>query len=446
MTLSRRSFLPLLAAGASRAGASVSRTPSRPNIVVILADDLGYGDLSCYGHPTIRTPHLDALAARGMRLTNFYSASSVCTPSRAALLTGRYPIRTGLTQVLSPNSTTGLPASEFTIPQLLRRAGYATSIVGKWHLGDQPQFLPCQRGFDTSFAIPYSNDMTSSPVPGVLSSVSYPPLPLLRNDKAIETDPDQTLLTQRFTQEAVRTIHSAGRRPYFLYLAHTAPHVPLYASSAFRGRSARGAYGDAVEELDWSVGEVMRAIDESGQLRNTIVLFTSDNGPWRAQRQLGGSAGLLRGGKTSTLEGGMREPCIAWCPGLIPAETTSASVCSTLDLLPTFARLAGVPLPSSLTLDGQDITPILSASAAPTDRTFFYWKHEELTGVRRGAFKLHVDPGFSPSAGSAGLGKPLLFNLDEDPSEEYDLSSERPFLTQELLSIAAAHAASISRN
>lgn len=413
---------------------------------MILADDLGYGDLGCYGHPIIRTPNLDSLAARGMRFTNFYAASSVCTPSRAALLTGRYPVRTGLTHVLAPGATTGLPASELTIPQLLRTAGYSTSIVGKWHLGDQPQYLPTQRGFDTSFAIPYSNDMTSSPIPGVQSAVPYPPLPLLRNDKVIETDPDQTLLTQRFTAEAVRTIHSAGRRPYFLYLAHTAPHVPLYASQNFRGRSPRGAYGDVVEELDWSVGQVMKAIEESGQLRNTLVIFSSDNGPWRAQRQQGGSSGLLRGGKDTVLEGGLREPCIAWCPGLIPAGTVSSSLCSMLDLLPTFASLACVPLPSGLVLDGQDITPILNGAEAPASRTFFYWNHDELNAVRRGPWKVRVNPGFSPGGGSSGLGTPELYNLDEDPSEEYNLAADRPVLTQDLLSLLTAHAASISRH
>ncbi len=441
--LSRRGFLPILAAGASRAGASVSRTPRRPNIVMLYADDLGYGDLGCYGHPTIRTPNLDRLAARGMRFTNWYSAASVCTPSRAALLTGRYPVRTGLNHVLSPGSAAGLPASEITLPQLLRGAGYSTSMVGKWHLGDRPQFLPCQRGFDTSFAIPYSNDMTSSPVPGVQSSVAYPPLPLLRNDKSIETNPDQTFLTQRFTAEAVRTIRSAGRRPFFLYFAHTAPHVPLYAGPQFRGRSARGAYGDVVEEMDWSVGEVMHALEDAGHLHDTLVVFSSDNGPWLAQRQQGGSAGLLRSGKTSVYEGGMREPCIAWCPGLIPSRSVNSSVCSMLDLLPTFAALAGAALPASLVLDGQDIAPVLAGAAGP-ERELFYWNDAELRGLRRGPWKLRVNPGFSPGGGTPGLGAPELYNLDEDPSEEYDLAADRPVLAQDLLARMSAHAASVT--
>jgi arylsulfatase A-like enzyme len=439
MSLSRRNFLPLLAAGASNAGGSAFRTVRRPNIIMIYADDLGYGDLSCYGHPTIRTPYLDRLAARGMRFTNWYSAAPVCTPSRAALLTGRYPIRSGLTNVLGPDSEGGISARELSLPQLLRTAGYSTALVGKWHLGDQPKHAPCEHGFDTAFGVPYSNDMTSSPVPGVLSSVPYPPLPLLRNGKLLETDPDQTLLTQRFTTEATRVLQTSTSRPFFLYFAHTAPHVPLYAGPRFRGNSARGPYGDVVEEMDWSVGEIMRTLEETGQSRNTLIVFSSDNGPWLSQRQQGGSAGPLRSGKSTTWEGGMREPCIAWCPGLIPAASVNTSICNMMDLFPTFAHLAEAQLPKDLLLDGQNITPILAGGKGDPNRAFFYWNADDLVAVRRGPWKLRVQPNLSAPSNVE------LYNLDEDPSEQFDLAADRPNLAADLLTLMRAHAASVTR-
>jgi len=359
LKLNRRQFIQALPAGATIAGGSVFGAQRRPNIVMIYADDLGYGDLGCYGHPTIRTPNLDRMAGDGVKFTSWYSAAPVCTPSRAALLTGRYPVRSGLTQVLFPQSKGGIPDSETTIAQMLKGAGYRTSMVGKWHLGHLPQYLPVRHGFDSYFGLPYSNDMTPTPGPGAPGAKNYPPLPLIRDDKELETEPDQTKLTARYTEEALKTIRGAKNKPFFLYFAHTFPHVPLYASERFRGRSARGLYGDVVEEIDWSVGEVLKALRETGQEKNTLVVFSSDNGPWLVKKELGGSAGLYREGKGTTWEGGMREPCLARWPGVIPAGMVSAAQGSMMDWFPTFAQAAGAELPQGVTLDGEDMTEVL---------------------------------------------------------------------------------------
>src|SRR5438874_2438783 len=292
----------------------------KPNVVVILADDLGYGDLGCYGHPSIRTPHLDRMACEGMKFTNFYAAAPVCTPSRAALLTGRLAVRSGMAsdtqRVLFPDSTGGLPASEITLAQILKEKGYATTCIGKWHLGHHPQYLPGRFGFDSFFGLPYVNDMDRDPKKGpkgraatLEPKVEYWNLPLMRDEKIVERPADQRTLTKRYTEEAVRFIGANKDKPFFLYLAHTMPHVPLFASEAFAGKSPRGLYGDVVEEMDWSTGEVLRAIRAAGVERRTWVTVTSDNGPWQTVFQThGGSPGPLREGKGSTWEGGMREP------------------------------------------------------------------------------------------------------------------------------------------
>jgi arylsulfatase A-like enzyme len=316
------------------------------NFVLIYADDLGYGDLGCYGHPSIRTPNLDRMAAEGVKFTQWYAAAPLCTPSRAALQTGRYAVRSGLTRVLFPDSTGGIPAQETTLAEVLKDAGYRTAAIGKWHLGHLPQYLPTRHGFDSYFGIPYSNDMRPLDGPGAPGAAKYPPLPLMRDEKVIETEPDQALLTPRYTEEAVRRIRAFRGQPFFLYYARTFPHVPLYASPRFRGRSARGVYGGVVEGIDWSVGEILRTLAKTGQERNTLVVFTSDNGPWLQRGVYAGSAGLLREGKATTWEGGVRVPFLARQPGRVQPGRSSAQVGSMLDLLPTFAAMAGARLPS----------------------------------------------------------------------------------------------------
>ena len=446
MNARSRSRILLIAAAllaALFAGAAGTRAAEPPSFVVLLADDLGYGDLGCYGHPTIRTPSLDRMAAEGMRFTQFYCAAPVCTPSRAALLTGRLPIRSGMCGgrgVLFPDSTGGLPAEEVTIAEALKARGYRTACIGKWHLGHLPPYLPTRHGFDSYFGLPYSNDM-DSPERG------EPPVPLIRDEVAVEQPVDLDSLSRRYTAEAVRFIRSSAGRPFFLYLAYTFPHVPLAASPRFRGRSPRGLYGDVVEELDASVGEVLEALRASGRERSTLVVFTSDNGPWLSMKGDGGSAGLLRDGKGTTWEGGMRVPGIFRWPGRVPEGVTSRAVASTLDLFPTFLALAGVDLPRDRTFDGADIGPLLSGPAAGSEgplRPFFYYEGMRLMAVRKGPWKAHlitqswIEPG--PAREHA---PPLLFQLDQDPSETEDVGKSHPQVIEDLLGEVARHRAGV---
>lgn len=443
MRLDRRAFLGA-AAGACSAGL-LHAARRRQNFVLIYADDLGYGDLGCYGHPTIRTPNLDRMAAEGVKFMQWYSAAPLCTPSRAALLTGRYAVRSGLTRVLFPDSTGGLPQSETTLAELLKGAGYQTAAIGKWHLGHLPQYLPMRHGFDSYYGIPYSNDMRPLDGPGAPGAAKYPPLPLMRDEKVIETEPDQATLTPRYTEEAVRKIRAFRGRPFFLYYAHTYPHVPLYASPRFRGRSVRGIYGDVVEEMDWSVGEILRALSETGQERNTLVVFTSDNGPWLQRQIHAGSAGLLREGKATTWEGGVRVPFIAWQPRRVQPGRTSFQVGSMLDLLPTFAAMAGAPLPSA-PLDGEDLTRELCTEAPQRERTLFYWNAEQLCAVRQGPWKLHrVSNTAEWKSETSKHDPPLLFHLEHDPSEKHDVAREHPDVVQRLSALMTDHEAKIER-
>jgi arylsulfatase A-like enzyme len=429
-------------------------TESPPNIVIIFADDLGYGDLACYGHPSIRTPNLDRMAAEGLRFTQFYAAASVCTPSRAGLLTGRYPIRSGMCsdrrRVLFPNSEGGLPAGEITIAELLKSRGYATCAVGKWHLGHHPQYLPTDHGFDHYLGIPYSNDMdrTSDSPRGRRAFLEpkseYWNLPLIRDDREIERSPDQTQLTRRYTEEAVKFIQASGDRPFFLYLAHSFPHVPLFASGAYLGRSRRGLYGDVVEELDWSVGRVLEVLREAKVAERTLVFFTSDNGPWLTQFEQGGSAGLLREGKGSTWEGGMREPAIAWWPGTIEPGRISRDLACTLDLLPTAADLAGATLPRDRVLDGVSLVPLLQGTGPTSRESFFYYRGRQLYAVRQGPFKAHFmtksaygrDPAVTHDP-------PALYHLEHDPSEQYDVAKQHPEVIDAILREVETHQAAM---
>jgi arylsulfatase A-like enzyme len=412
--------------------------PLKPNFVVILADDLGYGDLACYGHPTIRTPNLDRMAAQGMRFTDFYVAAEVCTPSRAALMTGRLPIRNGMChdkrRVLFLDSAGGLPASELTIARMLKARGYATGCVGKWHLGHHPQFLPTRHGFDSYFGIPYSNDMDRDGSVGPKGRAAffepkseYWKPPFMRDATVLERSPDQTQLTPRYTAEALKFIRANKAKPFFLYFAHNFPHVPLFASQQFRGKSRRGLYGDVVEELDWSVGQVLDALRAEGLAENTLVFFTSDNGPWLIFDTHGGSAGLLRDGKGSTWEGGMREPGIAWWPGRIKPGVIQRAMASSLDLLPTFAALAGATLPRDLLLDGVDMSPLLLGKGPGKRDAMFYYRGTQLFAVRKGPFKAHfiTRSGYDKDP-PAPHDPPLLFDLGADPGERFDVAKDHP--------------------
>lgn len=426
---------------------------TRPNFIVIYADDLGYGDLGCYGHPLIRTPHLDRMAAEGMRFTQFYSAAEVCTPSRAALLTGRYPIRNGMChsqfRVLRNNAAGGLPREEITLAEVLKQRGYATGMVGKWHLGHLPEHLPPHHGFDEYFGMPYSNDMQPAPEAPkgrekfFAENPAYWRTPLIRGTNIIEPRPDQRLLTRRYTEEAVRFIRAHKRGPFFLYFAHTFPHVPLFASADFRGKSPAGFYGDVIEELDWSVGQVLDAVRAQGLAKRTLVVFSSDNGPWLIFNHHGGSAGPLRDGKGSTWEGGLRVPGIFWWPGRIPAGAVQREVAATLDVLPTFARLAGAPVPAAR-LDGVDISPLLLGKGRVERDAFFYYRGDELFAARLGEWKAHfiTRSGYGPDKPESH-DPPLLFHLGEDVGERFDRAAEHPEVLERIARAVQRHRATL---
>ncbi len=420
--IDRRSFLHATFAS-TVVGQTLVSSNTPPNIILITADDLGYGDVGCYGSE-IPTPNIDQMAAEGVRFDQFCSASPVCSPSRAALLTGRYSTRVGVPSVLNPTDTGGLSLTETLIPQLLKSQKYQTGCIGKWHLGSQPAYLPTSRGFDSFFGLPYSNDMS--------------PLPLMNNTDVIEQPATLSTLTQRYTSAAVNFMTRASGSPFFLYMAHTFPHIPLAASSAFQGKSGFGPYGDALTELDWSVGQILSALKSQNLDSNTLVMFTSDHGPWYQ-----GSSGRLRGRKGETYEGGMRVPFIARFPGRIPTLAPTrvmggrgggrvvSSFATSLDILPTIAALTGAPLPTA-PLDGANIWPILSGQSSSVDRPpFFYFNDWQLQCARVGSWKLHVSRyntfPWSPVPAVGRINLPLphaeLYNMDLDPSESYDMWS-----------------------
>lgn len=426
-----------------------------PNVVIIFADDLGYGDLAVYGNPTIATPHLDRMAQEGQRWTDFYVAASVCTPSRAALLTGRLPIRNGMShdrhRVLFPDSHGGLPDREITIAEILKDRGYATAAIGKWHLGDLPQYLPTRQGFDYYYGIPYSNDMDKVPdaPPGRAAfhspKIEWFNVPLMRNEEIIERPADQRTITSRYTGEALRFIRDHKAGPFFVYLAHNLPHVPLFRSPSFEGVSRRGLYGDVVEEIDWSVGQILETLRAEGLAENTLVIFTSDNGPWLTFDEQGGSAGPLRDGKGSTWEGGMREPALFWWPGHVKPGTVR-DIGSTLDLLPTIAKLAGGRAPSDRTLDGCDISPALLGAGPSRRNVMFFYRGTRVFAIRSGDYKAHfITKDAYGSREERHYDPPLLYHLGQDPGEQWDISDQHPDVIARIRGILEAHKATLQR-
>lgn len=439
--MDRRKFLRSSALGLVGVGFSSSLSFSagskKPNFVIIFADDMGYGDWNGAGHPTIHTPNLNRMAEEGVFMTQFYSAFSICSPSRAALLTGRYPIRTGVVRVFFPYDKIGLPQREIILPQLLKKKGYATACIGKWHLGHHKKYLPTNRGFDYYYGIPYSNDMD-------VAKRGDPPIPLMRNTKIIEQPCNQDTITKRYTQEAIKFIEENRDRPFFVYLPHTMPHVPLHASRAFRGKSKRGLYGDVIQEIDWSVGQVLDAIKRLKLEDNTIVIFTSDNGPWTTKNQRGGSAGLFHGAKGSTWEGGVREPCVAWAPGLLPQDVVISEVATTMDLFTTFAKMAGVDIPRDRPIDGKDILPVLQGKKKSPHKVLYYYHRDRLTAIRAGKYKLH----FAKTTRAyhwVDCEKYELYDLEVDPSEKYDLAGKHPKIVARLTRMAQDFRDEISR-
>jgi arylsulfatase A len=413
-----------------------------PNIIFILMDDMGYGDVRPFNPDTPnRTPNLNRMAKEGMKLTSFYAAP-VCTPSRAQVLTGCYAKRVSLGNVLFPASPVGLSHSERTVASLLKARGYATFCIGKWHVGDQPDFLPTHYGFDHYFGLPYSNDMGGEWDGGDrgLGNGRKPPLPLVRDDRVIETlkPADQDMLTERYTDEAVRFIRDHKDSPFFLYLAHTAVHVPLHPGHKFKGKSANGTYGDWVEEADASTGRVLDVLRELHLEGNTLVVFSSDNGPWLTHGIHGGTAGRLRGGKGGTYEGGVREPTIVWQPGRVAPGSTCDAVAGNIDLLPTFVRLAGGTVPGDLKIDGADLSPLLYGQAKDSPRpAHFYFNGNRLEAVRSGPWKLAVVPQKEHSGRPAPEEtswhfRPKLYNLDDDVGETTDVASRHPHVVRRL--------------
>ena len=449
---------PLARLMADTSGAEGSA--GKPNVVMIFTDDLGYGDLSSYGAIQYKTPNLDRMASEGMRFTDFYVSQAVCSASRAALLTGCYSNRVGISGALMPHSKIGLNPGEETIAELLREVGYKTAAVGKWHLGHREKFLPLQHGFDEYLGLPYSNDMwpvyydnSRNMPPAYKRKLKHPELPLIKDNRKIreiKTIEDQNELTTIYTETAVDFIHRNSSHPFFLYLAHSMPHVPLAVSKKFRGKSGQGLYGDVIMEIDWSVGEIIRALEEEGLSEDTLVIFISDNGPWLNFGNHAGSTGGLREGKGTSFEGGQRVPAIMKWPGVIPSGEVCNRIAATMDILPTLAAVSGSRLPAKR-IDGVDIMPLMKgeASANPRRELYYYYGNNRLEAVRQDEWKL-VFPhphrsyeGVMP--GNDGLPGPYrkgrveeieLYNLRRDPGERYNVVSQHPDVVAELQKVA----------
>jgi arylsulfatase A-like enzyme len=417
--------------------------PARPpNVVVIFIDDLGYGDIGPFGATKQRTPHLDRMAKEGMKLTSFY-ATPVCSVSRAQMMTGCYGARVSVPGVYFPGQSVGLNPSEVTVAERLKEKGYATQMVGKWHLGDQPEFLPTRQGFDHYYGIPYSNDMLKKS-----AETKVPVVPLLRDEKVVELmdGEGQRRLVELYTKEAVDFITRSKDQPFYLYFAHNAVHTPIWPGAAFAGKSQNGRFGDWVEEVDWSVGQVLDTLRAQGLDKDTLVVFTSDNGPWLIKGTDGGSAGPLRGGKGSTWEGGVRVPTLAWWPGRVPAGSVNDAVAATIDLLPTFVSLAGGTVPATPVIDGRDITPILLGQSKESAReAHYYFASYDLQAVRQGRWKLALSPqsdGLGKNAAKTAAGL-RLYDLDAEIGEQTDVAAQHPEVVAKLKALADKMAAEI---
>jgi len=437
-------------------GSCQQESTSPPNIVIIFTDDQGYGDIGSYGALQFTTPHLDQMAAEGMRFTNFYAAQAVCSASRAALLTGCYPNRIGITGAMFPTSKIGLHEDEITIAEMLKDKGYATAIFGKWHLGHEKPFLPLQHGFDEYFGLPYSNDMwpvdfAGNPVNEKSErpwKTKFPVLPLIDGNHMVEevrTLDDQAQLVTRYTERAISFIEKNNEKPFFLYLPHTMPHVPLGVSDKFKGKSDQGMYGDVIMEIDWSVGQILNALRENDLEDNTLVIFTSDNGPWLNFGNHAGSTGGLREGKGTSFEGGQRVPCIMRWPGNIPEGTITNQLATTMDIFSTVAAIVDAPLPDHK-IDGVNILPLLEGdyNAHPREGFYYYYRRNNLEAVRKGKWKLifphpHISyrsvlPGNDgwPGEYARDTASFSLYNLRRDPGEEYDVKELYPEIVKEL--------------
>lgn len=442
--MTRAFFLPLLAAALLTAVAPAA-TPARPNVVLIFIDDMGYGDIGPFGSTKNRTPNLDRMAREGMKLTSFYAAP-VCSVSRAQVITGCYGPRVSIPGVFPPGAANGIGKDEHTVAELMKAQGYATMIIGKWHLGDQPEFLPTRHGFDHYFGIPYSNDMLR---PAKANGQRV--VPLVRDEKVQEllSEDDQDGITARYTEEAVKFITENRTRPFFLYLPHNAVHTPIHPGAQFRGKSANGRFGDWVEEVDWSVGRVLDTLRELKLAENTLVMFSSDNGPWLIKGVDGGSAGPLRGGKGTTWEGGVREPTLAWWPGKVDAGSACDAVAGNIDFLPTFVKLAGGSVPADRKIDGKDISPLLLGQTreSPHEARYYYSGYK-LQAVRVGPWKLAIAPQSEGHAKGgpalpASLDQPRLYNLDAEIGERTDVAAENPAVVNRLRALAVKMAAEL---
>lgn len=420
-----------------------------PNIIIIFTDDQGYADLGTSGGGRLETPNLDRMGREGTRFTDFYVAQPSCTPSRAALLTGTYPNRIGLPRVIGPAARHGLSAGEMTLPELVKQRDYATAIFGKWHLGHHPEFLPTRHGFDEFFGLPYSNDMWPlHPTHGH----RYPPLPLMEGEEVVNSEvtaEDQEQFTTWFTERAVDFIERNKDEPFLLYLPHPQPHVPLFVSDKFRGKSGQGLYGDVIMEIDWSVGQILDALEKHGLDERTLVIFTSDNGPWLSYGEHGGSAYPLREGKATSWEGGMRVPCVMRWPGKIPAGQLLQVPVMTIDILPTIAGLTGADLPDHR-IDGKDVWPLISGKpgADSPHEAYLHYRHDRLEAIRSGRWKLYFPHEYLTLAGKPGGtgGQPVryekaragleLYDLQQDWSESNDVADQYPEVVRRLQKLA----------
>ncbi len=435
----------LLALLASAFSPLLHAATPKPNVVLIFIDDMGYGDIGPFGSKVNRTPNLDRMASEGMKLTSFYAAP-VCSVSRAQVITGCYGQRVSLPGVLFPGAPTGISSKEHTIAELMKAQGYATMCIGKWHLGDQPEFLPTRHGFDHYFGIPYSNDMLK---PAKVNGQRV--VPLVRDERVQELllEDEQDGITERYTDEAVKFITESKSRPFFLYLPHNAVHTPIHPGAKFRGKSANGRFGDWVEEVDWSVGRVLDTLRDLKLAESTLVMFSSDNGPWLIKGADGGSAGPLRGGKGSTWEGGVREPTLAWWPGKVTAGSVCDAIAGNIDFLPTFVKLAGGAVPQDNKIDGRDISPLLlgQTKASPHEARYYYAGYK-LQAVRSGPWKLAIAPQPEGTAKGgpgvpASLEKPRLYNLNADIGEQNDVAEKNPEVVARLKALAVKMAAEL---